>query len=404
MRRVLPLTVALAGLVSLAACSNDTGRSPASTGAASAISMSGSSRSSGSPAAGGLPSSDVKTGTTVTVSAAGDILIHKPVRASAAQFAQQQHTGTSYDFDPMFANVAPVLSKADVAICQQETPISANDTNLEHTGLVYNAPKEIATAEKKAGFDGCSFASNHTWDMLMAGVQQTPATLEKAGLKVAGATPTAKGAGDPAVYDVGGVKIAQLAYAYSIMNTASPTPAVPSAAPWLAAASWPARGIQGIIADAKRAKEAGADIVVISMHWGKEYQEAPTGDQTTYAKALLASPYVDAIFGAHAHVIQPCSTLGGKYVFYGMGNFLSNQGKGQASILSDKNADGVIPTVTFTRTDSGWTQKATFQPTHVDIAAHHVIDLATPTQNATAYNRVKTALNSLGDCQATSAD
>ncbi|PWJ25077.1 poly-gamma-glutamate synthesis protein (capsule biosynthesis protein) [Branchiibius hedensis] len=392
MRALLPAAACLSGLLALGACSNDSGKPPAAITSAPAASSAGSSSST--------PGSDVATGTTVTVAASGDILIHGPVRRNAAAFAKQQGK-TGFDFDPMFAPVKAALSKADVTICQQETPVSANDTNLEHTGLVYNAPKEIAAAEKKAGFDGCSFASNHTWDMQLAGVQQTPVTLERAGLKVAGATPTASGAGEPAIYQVGKVKVAQFAYAYSVINKAGPSPEVPSSAPWLKDASWPAEGVTGILAEAKKAKAAGADIVVISMHWGKEYQEAPTSEQTTYAKALLASPYVDAIYGAHAHVIQPCSTLNGKYVFYGMGNFLSNQGQGQASILTDANADGVIPTVTFTKTANGWSQTATYQPTHVDIAGHHIINLTSPTQNPTAYGRVVKAMSSLGNCQAT---
>ena len=398
MRRLLPVAVCLSGVVALGACSNDTGKPPAAA-APSAKASSTSSTSQGSTTSSGTGGGTAAIGSTVTVAASGDILIHGPVRRNAAAFAKKNGE-TGFDFDPMFAPVKTALSKADVTICQQETPISANDTNLEHTGLVYNAPKEIAYAEKKAGFDGCSFASNHTWDMLLAGVQQTPVTLEKAGLKVAGATPTASGAGEPAIYQVGGVKVAQFAYAYSVINKAGPSPEVPSSAPWLADASWPAEGVKGILAQAKKAKEDGADIVVVSMHWGKEYQEAPTSDQTSYATQLLASPYVDAIYGAHAHVIQPCSTLNGKYVFYGMGNFLSNQGKGQASILSDANADGVIPTVTFTKTASGWTQSATFQPTHVDIAAGHIISTTSPTQNPTSYNRVVKAMDSRGDCQA----
>lgn len=391
MRRLLPVAVCLSGVLALGACSNDSGRPPAA--------IATSAKASSTSTAGQTPNSKVATGTTVTVAASGDILIHGPVRRNAAAFAQQNRQ-TGFDFDPMFAPVKSALSKADVTICQQETPISADDTNLEHTGLVYNAPKEIATAEKKAGFDGCSFASNHTWDMQLAGVQQTPVTLENAGLKVAGATPTASGAGEPAIYQVGDVKVAQFAYAYSVINKAGPSPEVPSNAPWLADASWPAEGVKGILAEAKKAKDNGADIVVVSMHWGKEYQQAPTSDQTTYAKQLLASPYVDAIYGAHAHVIQPCSTLNGKYVFYGMGNFLSNQGEGQASILTDANADGVIPTVTFTKTADGWSQSATYQPTHVDIPARHIIHTTSPTQNPTAYNRVVTAMDSLGDCQA----
>ena len=396
MRRLLPAAACLSAVVTLGACSNDSGRPPSAV-ASSGVASSGVVSSAPSPAT--APGSSIPTGTTVTVAGSGDILIHGPVRRNAAAFATQNGE-TGYDFDPMFAPVKAALSKADVTICQQETPISANDTNLEHTGLVYNAPKEIATAEKKAGFDGCSFASNHTWDMQLAGIQQTPATLEKAGLKVAGATATASGAGAPAVYQVGTVKVAQFAYAYSVINKAGPSPEVPSSAPWLADASWPAEGVDGILAEAKKAKEAGADIVVISMHWGKEYQQQPTADQTTYAQKLLASPYVDAIYGAHAHVIQPCSTLSGKYVFYGMGNFLSNQGQGQASILTDANADGVIPTVTFTKTAGGWSQTATYQPTHVDIPAHHIIRTTSPTQNPTAYARVVKAMDSLGDCQA----
>lgn len=392
MRRLLSATAFLGLVLALGACSNDSAKPPAAIGSAT---VAASARASTT-----APGSRIAAGTTVTVAASGDILIHGPVRRNAAAFAQQNGK-TGFDFDPMFAPIKTALSKADVTICQQETPISANDTNLEHTGLVYNAPKEIATAEKNAGFDGCSFASNHTWDMQLAGVQQTPVTLEKAGLKVAGATPSASGAGEPAIYQVGDVKVAQFAYAYSVINKAGPSPEVPSSAPWLADASWPAEGVKGILAEAKKAKEAGADIVVISMHWGEEYQQAPTADQTTYAKELLASPYVDAIYGAHAHVIQPCSTLSGKYVFYGMGNFLSNQGEGQASILTDANADGVIPTVTFTKTATGWSQTATYQPTHVDIPAHHIINPTSATQNPTAYARVVKAMDSLGDCQAT---
>ena len=75
------------------------------------------------------------------------------------------------------------------------------------------------------------------------------------------------------------------------------------------------------------------------MHWGNEYVATPSPDQRAQATAILASPYVDAIVGGHVHVIQPVEQIGGKYVVYGVGNFLSDQ-SGECCPVSSQ--DGVI--------------------------------------------------------------
>lgn len=403
---VTPVRSALAAITVgavLAGCSlpfDDDARSDASTSESSAAASSAKSSSKSSSDGG---DDAAKEPATVTVTGSGDILVHVPVRESAKKFAKDNNSSTEYDFDPIFAAVKKTLSDADVSICHQETPISATNDDLSRPGsLVYNVPKEIAPALKKAGYDGCETASNHVWDRGATGIDTTNEALKKAGLKVAGPVTAGKPKGMPAIYDVKGVKVANLSYSYSILNQSGPNTALPPGQPQLGEYLWPKLGVQGILADAKKAKASGADLVVVSMHWGTEYEKSPTKDQSAMAKQLLASPDVDGIFGAHAHLIQPCQSFGGKTVFYGLGNFLSNQGPGTIGTLGPDNADGAIAKYTFTRgSDGKWTQKASFQPTMVHRAERHEIELSTPKANPDSYKRTVTAMGKLGSCSAT---
>ncbi|YAL82250.1 CapA family protein [Dermacoccaceae bacterium W4C1] len=372
--------------------SDDTATSAARSQAASA--------STGGTSAGSASSSGP---TTVTVSSSGDILVHVPVQASAQELAKETGSSAEYDFNPMFDGVRAKLSASDVAICHQETPISATNDDLSRPGsLIYNVPSQIAPALKKAGFDGCETSSNHVWDRGAKGIDTTNAQLKKAGLKVAGPTTDANTPGMPAIYDVKGVKVANLSYSYTVLNQAAPNTNVPPGQAQLSQYLWPKLMAAGIIADAKKARAAGADLVVLSMHWGTEYVKQPTADQTELANKLLKSPEIDGIFGTHAHLIQPCSTINGKTVFYGLGNFLSNQGPGTVGTLGPDNADGAIATFTFTRGKDGrWSQKASFQPTMVHLKDQHRIKLSTPDSDADSYRRTTSAMHHLGDCSAT---
>ena len=81
---------------------------------------------------------------TFTVATTGDFLLHMPVQRKALAYG-----GGVHDFSPMLAEIAPVISAADLALCHMETPISSDNTNL--TGYpLFNAPKEIADAAAAA--------------------------------------------------------------------------------------------------------------------------------------------------------------------------------------------------------------------------------------------------------------
>ncbi len=342
----------------------------------------------------------------ITIAAAGDVLTHVPVRNDAAADAKKAGQGAAYDFTPMFAKVKPIISAADLALCHMETPVSQTDSGLSRPGvLVFNTPHEILEGVRSAGYEGCDFASNHEFDQGLSGLRSTQAAFKAAGLGYAGPSADPKSPRAVATYTVKGVKVTHLAYSYTVLNNWGPNTQLPKDAPWLKETLWPARGAAGIIADAKAAKQAGADVVVVSFHWGQEYISAPTKDQTTMAKALLASPYVDLILGTHVHVVQPCQTINDKFVFYGMGNSLSNQAPSQAKGLRPETQEGMIATVTLDRDAAGKvTEKAVYTPTRVNLTGH-VIEPVTKASNPTTYARVHKWITSLpastGTCTAT---
>ena len=148
---------------------------------------------------------------------------------------------------------------------------------------------------------------------------------------------------------------------------------------------------EGIEADAAEARKQGADIVVVSMHWGIEYKPV-SAEQKKYADALLRSGQVDWIIGNHPHIVQPCQKIDGRYVSYALGNLFSGQ---QAAYLPG-TADGAYASVTFTRDAGGKiSQSMTYQPTYQDQKTR-VVQLATPSQNPASYAKTTATMGAFG--------
>lgn len=249
----------------------------------------------------------------ITMAFAGDLLPHTPVTAQAARDASG--TGRRFDFDPMLAPMAPIISRADVAICHMETPVAPDQNHL--TGYpAFGGPLELVDGAKQAGYDGCSNASNHSIDKGVDGVRATLDRFDQDGLRHAGMARSAEEADATTIYDVRGVKVAHLSYAYDFNGYH-----LPADAPWAANQIDPAR----IHADATKARARGADLVVVSLHFGTEYDSQPSAYQRDVVAQLVPSPDIDLIVGAHAHVVQPVDQIAGTFVIWGMGNQLSNQ-------------------------------------------------------------------------------
>ncbi|MDO5739342.1 MAG: CapA family protein [Ornithinimicrobium sp.] len=346
---------------------------------------------------------DAKAPAEVTIAAIGDILAHSRLNLTANEYAG--YAEGKYNYDPMFADVAPLISSADLSLCHMETPLSPDNTNLSIPDILsFNTPHEMATALAKAGIDGCDFASNHTMDRGIDGLADTEQVIRDAGLGYAGPSAHEDRAGKAEFYDVKGVTVAHLAYTYTFPNSGGPTTDIPGEAPWLIDASWPSIGSEGILQQSAKAKAEGADFVVVSMHWGGEYQAAPLDEQLQIADDLLSSDDVDLILGTHVHVIQPCQRINGKDVIYGLGNFLSNQSPDTASVLLPATQEGMVAIFTLKRDADGVvTTEMSYQPTRVEITpgtkpGPHIVRLVGPDNYPQTWERTTATVDLLGGC------
>ncbi|GAA3210534.1 CapA family protein [Actinocorallia longicatena] len=281
-----------------------------------------------------------------TVVASGDVLLHEGVSEQA-----RRDGGGALDYRKIMRSVKPVISGADLAICHLETPL-APPRGPFHGYPVFSVPPQIVPALADLGYDTCSTASNHTLDQGTAGVGRTLRALDAAGIRHTGSARSAAEAARTNLLSVAGVPVAQLSYTYGFNGFR-----LPAGRPWTANQI----SVPRILAEARRARRAGAKAVIVSLHWGTEYRHAPNAMQVKVARALLASPAVDLIVGHHAHVVQPIGRASnGEYVAYGMGNLLAGQ------IGRDKN-EGVITRFTFTRSGRGYkVTKAEFVPTLIE--------------------------------------
>ena len=103
-----------------------------------------------------------------------------------------------------------------------------------------------------------------------------------------------------------------------------------------------------LLAQARAARAAGADVVVVHLHGGDEYNHLPNAAQTALVERLTRSPDVDLVLGDHAHVVQPITRVHGKWVVYGMGNMVAQQDPARADTYQ-----GILARFTFTERRSG---------------------------------------------------
>ncbi|KUN86364.1 CapA family protein [Streptomyces griseoruber] len=305
-----------------------------------------------------------------TLVASGDILPH----SSVIERAQFDAGGTGYDFRPMFADIAPVVSRADLALCHLGTVYGAN--GLYSGSPVFRSPPEIAQALAATGYDGCATASDHSLDDGAAGVRRTLDALDGAGVRHAGtARSQAEAEADAvALLHAGSAEVAHLSYTY---GTDSP---VPAEQPWSVGLVDEHR----ILADARAARKAGADVVVVSVHGGTEWQDAPDDRQLALARALTASrtagrPDIDLLLGAHAPVPQAYEKVNGTWVVYGMGDQIAGEMVNPQGVEDPRGNESTVARFTFAppaKPGGRWeVARAEFLPQMFDVDAGRVVNL-----------------------------
>lgn len=255
---------------------------------------------------------------TFTVAATGDFLTHLGVSRAA-----RQSDGT-YSLAKLLDPIKPWIHGADLALCHQEIVFGKRGQTAGYPSFLM--PAEMATDMVQLGYDGCSTASNHTWDHGVQGANRTLDTLEAAGLGAVGSRRVATET-PWQMYELTKngrtVKIAHLSMAYGINQGDL---AVLRQNPWRVELANP----ETVVGYAREARAAGAEVVIVSVHTGIEYKTDPSPQQRQWAQFFAESGEVDLYLGHHAHVAQPIEKLpGGRggqgmWVYYGLGNIMSS--------------------------------------------------------------------------------
>ena len=284
------------------------------------------------------------------ITASGDMLYHDILYRSA-------YDGNKYDLANDYAQISPLLKKADLSLGDFEGTINPK---RELTGYpIFNAPQAVADSIKKAGFDVVDLAHNHILDTGLEGLHSTVAAFQKNGMETIGVkTKTTK---DILVKEINGIKIALLAYAYGFNGIEAS----------LTKEEYDSHlkdlNMEKVAADLKKAEKI-ADITIVMPQDGVEYALEPNEEQRAKYRQMVDLG-ADIIFGGHPHVAEPTETIkkdgDKKFIIYSMGNLISDQR--YESLQNYWTERGVVMEVAIKKEkDKTVIEKVTAHPTWVD--------------------------------------
>ncbi len=287
---------------------------------------------------------------TAVLQFAGDIILHSsPIRGAKTGDA-------SYDFKPFFQAVQPYID-GDLSLCNMETPVDVFGNNRDiSTYPRFNAPFEILEALQFAGFDHLVNGNNHVFDKGMAGLAATLQNFEKAGFASDGARADEESFQVPTVLDVSGIQVGILAYTDSVNGLESIVPEEQRVYAVRRFKTLDAEDLTRMSEDIAALRAAGAELVVVSLHWGTEYRDVPTEIQREIAEGLCEAG-ADVIYGSHSHCVQPIEWYERKgdnarcLIMYSLGNFFADQTALETPI--SKTQFGMLVNLSVTKTPGG---------------------------------------------------
>ena len=274
----------------------------------------------------------------------GDIMLSRQVGAVMKSMK---------DYRYPFLEVADVLREADITFGNLEGPVSSLGTDL---GSVYSFRADPMAVEglSFAGFDVVSLANNHILDWGREALLDTISRLSSAGIKSVGAGAEERSADSPAIFDVRGTKVGFLAYTTLYPKSLE-----------AGADNAGVSNIDKAAEEVKRLRE-DADIIVVSVHWGEEYELFSDEAQRELAHRFVEAG-ADIVVGHHPHVAEEVERYKNSWIFYSLGNFVFDQ------TFSEETRTGLVIEVIADKkgvleisTQHVYISK-TFQPTFVDL-------------------------------------
>ena len=241
----------------------------------------------------------------------GDAMQH------SGQYNAAHRADGTYDYSQYFTHIESDIRWADISVVNLECSLGG----APYSGYpCFSAPDSYAEQLKKSGFNFFLTANNHCLDRRDSGARRTIAVLDSLGVPHIGTyvNAAARSRQLPMIQTVKGVKIGFLCYTYGTNGIPVKEDVV---------VDYIDRDI--IARDIKAARQAGAQVLCVAMHWGDEYHLQPVESQKTMADWLVEQG-VDLIIGGHPHVVEPMEVRHSKaydkdvLLVYSLGNFISD--------------------------------------------------------------------------------
>jgi poly-gamma-glutamate capsule biosynthesis protein CapA/YwtB (metallophosphatase superfamily) len=259
-----------------------------------------------------------------------DPRIHEPVLTSATEYlllAEQANgpiarpVNLEYVWGAALEELKEV--RRDAYIVNLETSITHSDDYLPK-GINYRMSPENADCLIAASIDCCVMANNHILDWGPDGLLETLMTLESLGIRTSGAGRDLAHANTPAVLPVVGNRRV-IVFAFASVTSGTPRN-------WAATESTAGVNLLADLSDKHRAQVARQvtqmrrpnDIVIVSLHWGPNWDSDVPEEQIRFAHKLIDEAGVSVVYGHSSHHAKAIEVYQDKLILYGCGDFLND--------------------------------------------------------------------------------
>ena len=247
----------------------------------------------------------------------GDALLHDRLYNDA-------YRGDGYDFKPYLKLIKDKVKNYDLAYYNQETILGGTSIGLSSYPS-FNSPQEFGDAMIDTGFNIVSLATNHTLDRGEKAILLSREYWNKQNNIYAMGSYSSfdeKKEIESKVIEKNNITLGILNYTYGTNGIPVPRGKEYLVNLWNDETNYEGYK-ENVINDINNLRDK-VDVLIIAMHWGREYTHTPTDLERKTAE-FLAENGVDIIIGTHPHVIQPVEWLNDTLVIYSLGNFISAQ-------------------------------------------------------------------------------
>jgi len=257
----------------------------------------------------------------VRVIMAGDHMLHSPLNRAAK-------TGdNTYDYTQFLDEISQYID-GDLNITDIEGPVDSFGDNKNISSYPnFNYPIELLDALKFQGFDFVITANNHAYDKGWTGLLAMREKLAIKELEYLGTYASQEEYDTPYIKEINGIKVGISAWS-ALDNGISFMVAGHEDYAMKKFNQDKLDDVPQMLEDISALRDAGAEVVLMALHWGAEYQDQPTNVQRQISQKL-AEGGVDVIIGNHTHCVQPIEIYENEgkktIVIYSLGNFFADQ-------------------------------------------------------------------------------